>query len=39
MRMKGDLYLIKQVKKQQHYKKKKDKENESKTKYIAPWGG
>jgi hypothetical protein len=39
MRMKGDLYLIKQVKKQQHYKKKKDKENENKTKYIAPWGG
>jgi len=39
MRMKGDLYLIKQVKKQQNYKKKKDKENENKTKYVAPWGG
>ena len=39
IRMKGDLYLVKQVKKQQNYKKKKDKENENKTKYVAPRGG
>jgi hypothetical protein len=37
--MKDDLYLVKQVKKQQGQKKKKDKENENKTKYAAPFGG
>jgi hypothetical protein len=37
--MKGDLYLVKQAKRQDHYKKKKDKENENKTKYTAPFGG
>jgi hypothetical protein len=37
--MKDNLYLVKQVKKQEHQKKKKDKENESRTKYVAPFGG
>jgi hypothetical protein len=37
--MKNDMYQIKQAKRQQNYKKKKDKENESRTKYVAPWGG
>ena len=37
--MNGDLSMVKQVKKEQHLKKKKEKENERKTKYIAPFGG
>lgn len=37
--MKADISVIKQIKKQQHYKNKKDKENEAKTKYTAPFGG
>jgi len=37
--MKGDLYLVKQVKKQRNFKKKKDRENENRTKHSAPFGG
>jgi len=37
--MKDNLFMVKQVKKEQHQKKKKDKENEGKTKYVAPFGG
>ena len=37
--MKSDLYLVKQTKRQQNYKKKKDKANENMTKYAAPWSG
>ncbi len=37
--MKNNLQEIKQAKRQMHYKNKKDKENESKIKYVAPFGG
>lgn len=37
--IKTNLQEIKQAKRQIHNKNKKDKENESKTKYVAPFGG
>lgn len=37
--MKKDLSAIRMAKRQQHYKKKKDKDNEARTKYVAPYGG
>lgn len=37
--MKNNLPEIKRAKRQLHYKNKKDRENEAKTKYVAPFGG
>jgi len=35
--VKKDAYIVKQAKRQQNYKKKKDKENENSTKYNLPY--